>query len=629
MNNWRKNLIQQVVKKCDDNEVMVSKDLVSFLLTLSELNPICRIDENDEGKTENAIRHVTEKLLTQSSPSLATLKMQLYFAKHYASRDETVKKHRLRLHKKTGPLVAEICVTEHLDRDLDVERLYQKVLVVITLLSGLGNPMVASVLREVAVALQSVFQPSELTNYVTLTEQEKEEQLMELVCIVAGIRIFNRDCQRGGEGIDDLPAILQESVGKSRDSVLELLEDLMKTVYRLTSAVEKIINVKTEENNGTQDYGESEEDRKYPQDATSDEDFSWAVELLGACRQQEIYIRKLLGDIEICDNEIKSLMERLQSRLFKLHDTVRYRTAIPTLQVYPQFIDLADIWMRLQDEVIVLSHINNFLWQLQTLCTKNVNVHDHTRLDDLLGGCEILTDAESGRWRVYGFLSQQHQGFRAHKSPGFCAWSFVAGKGSLIPGNPNIGVLKWRGKYFAFSSADAARKFGDDPNRFTYEALNFVRHHYEYVHLFQLYDDIIAMKSREEITEDGCHLKIHRDQGIQTDLHVLPTHIDKDYTHSIWEYRRRALRLATIAQSATRSTQTANSLFRSGVYVQAALPTDRAIQTRRDGQANTMKFKTFIFGLRGRRDTNQHVLTFADDEFAQSSFFSKPFSQSL
>lgn len=57
--------------------------------------------------------------------------------------------------------------------------------------------------REVSVALQSVFQPSELTRYVTLPKREKEEQLMELMCIVAGIRLFNRDCQRGGEGIDD------------------------------------------------------------------------------------------------------------------------------------------------------------------------------------------------------------------------------------------------------------------------------------------------------------------------------------------------------------------------------------------------------------------------------------------
>lgn len=70
---------------------------------------------------------------------------------------------------------------------------------------------------------------------------------------------------------------------------------------------------------------------------------------------------------------------------------------------------------------------------------------------------------------------------------------------------------------------------------------------------------------------------------------------------------------ASIARCATRSTQTAKSHFRSGVYVQAALPKDRAVQTRRDSEANTIKLKTFIFGLRGRSDEKQHVLTFTDD----------------
>lgn len=54
-----------------------------------------------------------------------------------------------------------------------------------------------------SLALQSVYQPSELSRYITLQKEEKEEQLMELMCIVAGIRLFNRDCERGGEGIDD------------------------------------------------------------------------------------------------------------------------------------------------------------------------------------------------------------------------------------------------------------------------------------------------------------------------------------------------------------------------------------------------------------------------------------------
>lgn len=63
------------------------------------------------------------------------------------SPDETVKKHRLRLHQKTGPLVAEICETTKLESGKDTERYYQKILAVITLLSGLGSPTVPSILK--------------------------------------------------------------------------------------------------------------------------------------------------------------------------------------------------------------------------------------------------------------------------------------------------------------------------------------------------------------------------------------------------------------------------------------------------------------------------------------------------
>lgn len=61
--------------------------------------------------------------------------------------------------------------------------------------------------REVSTTLKSIFQPLELEYYVKMSKREKEEQLMELMCIVAGIRLFNRDCQRGGEGIDDCKSL--------------------------------------------------------------------------------------------------------------------------------------------------------------------------------------------------------------------------------------------------------------------------------------------------------------------------------------------------------------------------------------------------------------------------------------
>ncbi|XP_076295161.1 cilia- and flagella-associated protein 206 [Lasioglossum baleicum] len=609
MDNTRKQVIRSIMTECKSMGVHASKDLTSFLLTLFLLNPEYDFTTNDENN-EKLIQAVASKISDEKCPSLTILKSQLYFAKHYRDRDETVKRHRLRLHQKTGPMVAEICETEKLSHKQHSERLYQKMLVVITVLSGLGNPTVPSVLREVSVALQSVFQPSELEAYVKMSKREKEEQLMELMCIVAGIRLFNRDCQRGGEGIDDLPGILQEATKKSHDSVFDVLERLMTKIYRITAALERSIC-----------YWEV-----LPFGVFNQENVHWLIQVLAGCRQQEIYVRKVLSDVERCDKELQMLLERLQGRLFKIHDTVRYRTAIPTAQVYPQFIDLADIWMGFQDEVILLSSANSFLWELQSLNTKTVNVINDTLLDEMLAKATVLTDAERLEQSMGELITECGECTLYYPDTtkdfeninleflGFCAWTLVFVEGALIPGNPNNGVAKWKGKYYVFSSKKAAENFGEDPDWCIYHALDFVRRHPEYIYLFQVLEDVQALKAEKLLSGEGDKLKQQQSQSVQTDLHILPYCIDKDYSSNVWELRRKALCLASISQCVTRSTQTDKSNFRYGVYVQAAPARDKEVQTRRDNYMNTKKLLTYIFGLRGRRDDNQHILSFLEDD---------------
>ncbi|XP_015437941.1 PREDICTED: UPF0704 protein C6orf165 homolog [Dufourea novaeangliae] len=609
MENLRKEIVKRIVTECKARDVHTTRDFASFLITLFQLNPEYEIKVADEENNEKVVEAIATRICDEDSSSLTILKSQLYFTKHYHDRDETVKRHRLRLHQKTGPMVKEICETKTIANRQESERLYQKMLVVITVLSGLGNPIVPPVLREVSVALQSVFQPSELDAYVKMSKREKEEQLMELTCIVAGIRLFNRDCQRGGEGIDDLPAILQEATKKTHDSVLDLLERLMSKIYRFTAAVEK-----------ANFYWEV-----LPFSQFTPENVEWIIQMLAACRQQEIYVRKVLNDVERSETELQSLMERLQGRLFKLHDTVRYRTAIPTVQVYPQFIDLADIWMGLQDEVIILSSINNFFWELDNLNTATVNVYNETILNDMLSNKLVLTDAERLEQSMgelitkcgdctlyYPDTTKDFENINL-EFLGFCAWTFSLAHGALIPGNPNNGVAKWKGKFYVFRSKDAANNFGDDPDRCIYKALDIIRHRLEYVYLFQVYDDVRALKAEQMVSEERPQLKMCHSQTVQTDLHILPPFIDKEYSPNMWDLRRRALHLASVSRCVTRSTQTEKSHFRYGVYVQAAPPRDKEVQTRRDNYMNTRKLLTFIYGLRGRRDGNQHVLSFLED----------------
>ncbi|XP_035723460.1 cilia- and flagella-associated protein 206-like [Vespa mandarinia] len=660
MDNVRKILIKKILHECNSNKIHVTYDIVSFLLSLTQLNPIYQLIDGDDD--ENEISHrklidiIKEKLQDQNRSSLTTLKNQLYYAKHYRERDEIIKKHRISLHRKTTPLVTEICETEKVENDHEMEKLYQKIIIVITLLSGLGNPAVTNTLREVTATLQSVFQPSELSHYVKLPKQEKEEQLMELMCIVAGIRLFNRDCERGGKEIDNLPSILQDAVKKTYDDILELLERLMTKIYEFTATIENIISFVSIDEDYDDICYSSVKKIILPENIKED-NYERVVEILTTSRQQEIYIRKLLSDVEHSGNIIKNLIERLQQRLMRLHETMRYRTAIPTTQVYPQFIDLADIWMGLQDEVIILSNINNFLWEIYNLNIKNVNVYDQEIFKDLIiKNVNILTDAERLELSMGETISNNKYFTRYLHCPsncgdctlyypnttkdfdkidleiifyiveflGFCAWMFVTGKGALIPANPNNGVAKWRGRYYAFSSATAARHFGKEPDkcspircRYVHEALNFVRDHIEYIYLFQMYEDIETMKTKE-LTEDELELKTCQDQTVQTDTHILPPSMDNtNNVWNVWELRKRALSLAKIVKCATKSTQTYISHFRSGACVQAAPPKDKEVQTKRDNYMNTKKLLTYIFGLRGRRDNNQHVLSFLEEEFVE------------
>lgn len=52
-------------------------------------------------------------------------------------------------------------------------------------------------------ALESVFEMEDLQVFASLPRSEKIEQLNDLLEIVSGVRLFNRDCKKGGEGIPD------------------------------------------------------------------------------------------------------------------------------------------------------------------------------------------------------------------------------------------------------------------------------------------------------------------------------------------------------------------------------------------------------------------------------------------
>jgi Domain of unknown function len=115
-------------------------------------------------------------------------------------------------------------------------------------------------------------------------------------------------------------------------------------------------------------------------------------DLLVLNRQHEIYVRKLLSNLKTMKAKIDSNVQSYGEKLLKLHDIVQYRSAVPSVQIFPKFKELTEEWMLLHDLSFVLSHqsqINNYLQHLSELCRQQ-------QFDDivhkLLGENQVETD---------------------------------------------------------------------------------------------------------------------------------------------------------------------------------------------------------------------------------------------
>lgn len=115
-------------------------------------------------------------------------------------------------------------------------------------------------------------------------------------------------------------------------------------------------------------------------------------DLLTLNRQHEIYVRKLLSNLKSVKARIESHVQSYGEKLLKLHDIVQYRSAVPSVQIFPKFKELTDEWMTLHDLSYVLSQqsqVNNYLQHLSELCRQQ-------QFDDvvhkLLGENQVETD---------------------------------------------------------------------------------------------------------------------------------------------------------------------------------------------------------------------------------------------
>ncbi|XP_041370206.1 cilia- and flagella-associated protein 206-like [Gigantopelta aegis] len=595
-----KNIIREIAQECVSKGQAVSETLVAFMVKAVVLDPSNEFNVDrtlTKEDVQKLIKLCVDRLMDTRSPALDTVKMQVYFDMNYTTRDDFLEEHRRVLESRLQPVIREITDGRARTRE-ELESLYRKIVSAVLLRSGLGSPTDLAVVREATAALQSVFPQTELGTFMSLTKRDKERQLLELTMIVTGIRLFNKECGKGGEGIDDLPAILNEAVPATTQSVDTEIQATLKCAYEYTTILEKMYNGKPVEGIPIQLLREA----------------------LINSRQHEAFLRVILNDVISCAQNVESLENQLATRLEQLQATVQSKTAVPTAQVYPQFIHLSQLWSGFQDEMVLLSVLSNILASLEPFSRGHKEMFTEDILSPHLEGEVTKTDeqrinetsGEENRVKPE-MLRLEHLSWlfpettkNFHKLPlqyrGYCALTVGKYDRLLLPSNPEIGVLRFRDKHYAFSNKDAAVEFAQNPEMYIQLAAEGAKKSPELIQLLELHTQFSAITPYSQGRDTGKMIEkpiTKCDTASQTDTHILESNIVKSYEWNEWELRRKAIKLTNLRTRITHSMQTNLSNLRRDNVTQVYLPKENATQTKEDSYSNVPKPQVFLAGLRG------------------------------
>ncbi|CAM9908944.1 unnamed protein product [Bubo scandiacus] len=610
-----KKIIREVGQECATQGQTVSETLVAFMVKAVVLDPRndFSVDQILTKKdVQNLIQLCVTRLLDTTNPSLSTIKMQVYFDMNYANRAELLKERLQVLEGRLAPVLRGITGSRpHVQEEM--ENVYRKIISYVLLSSGLGSPTDTAVVREVTAALQSVFPQTEMITFISLSKKNKEQQLKNLAMLVTGIRLYNKECGKGGSNIDDLPGILSEAIPSATRVVDEDLNTCHTLAHQYTALLESM----------------QQDQHRYTQLSSFK-----LKEALFNVRQYETFLCILLSDAITGAQEVEKVNVQFAATVEQLKNTVQNKASVDTKEVFPLFVALSNLWTSFQNEMLLLSFLTNMINDLQQFLEIHSQLFPEEVLMSLLEGVTVKSDEEriretmGTRVNVSDFKNQEwlfpetadNVDQLLIQYHGFCAHA-IGVKGLTLPGNPAIGILKHKERYYVFSSKEAAYIFAQDPDKFIQLNAEKAKEHAELIQLLELRHqfEYLAPYAQARNT-DKCLMKstIKCDNSTQTDTHILPPTIVTSYEWNEWELRRKAIKLANLRRKLTHATQTDLSHMRRQNSTQVYLPKDVSTQTKRDNSSNVPRPQIFLEGLQGGSSPTTHMvkvdLTRAVDE---------------
>ncbi|CAH8634840.1 unnamed protein product [Schistosoma mattheei] len=596
-------IIKQIIQQCISRGHDVSETLVAFIVKAVVLDPASGflpdkpLDNEDIKKLiELCVNRVTD----QESPSVDTIKMQVFFEINHLKKDEFLNEHHRVLEKRLEPVLREVIESRAKLRE-ELEATYQNIISALLLRSGLGSPTNMDVIRETTAALQSIFPQTDIASFLSANANQKRKQLYEFTGLVTGIRLYNKDCNKGGAGIDDLPHLLSEGVPITLETINEEIKksDELAAIY--TSLFLKLSTI-----DPTTDVKALIKSAK-EMDITPEHLRASVVN----ARQYGKFLRIIECELNQMLKDIEKIIDSFKSCMKKLHILISDRPAVPSNEVYPGFLQLANYWTSFQDEMVFLSVLTSTLNTLQTYFVGRQLKWTKEQMYNFISDKEVIFDEDR---KHHDPLSEEycggHQCVFPHSSSeeinlnieceGFCIWSLVRYQGLLVPADIHMGVLLLPpdNKMYAFSTPEAAKEFVMETEKFLKAIPEVIRRLPELIPILKLnYLFSKGISYTNGQFHENTSPKV--DCGVQTVLHPIETYIDKNYYWNEWELRKNALKLVNLRKKATTSVQTILSNWRRDNATQVYPMKETSTATKKDGYTQVPRPSVFIHGLRG------------------------------
>ncbi|ORY53172.1 hypothetical protein BCR33DRAFT_711519, partial [Rhizoclosmatium globosum] len=524
----------------------MSDTLAAFFVRAVVLDPRNEFHierELSKEDVERLINLCVEKITCTNDAVCETIKMQVYFDSIFPAQADYLHREKMTRIANCSTILREI--TEVKSKNISIyEGLYRKIVSYVILRSHVGNATDIRVIREATAALESVFPQSELSAFISLSRVEKEAQLNGLTQLVTGIRLFNKQLGKGGDSVDDLIALCATELQEISKELGAQMEDTEATIQSFMALIDYASQNTTGELNETET--------------------ATVKSAIVFHRQYLMYLDALHEQLGRTKDALAQIGERFDETIRDLKSTCKAKTAVPVDQVYSFEVSLPVGILERKSDVVL-------------------------KASELMASVSVINKSIEILPVEYG---------------GYCSHTLIRRDGLVLPGDKNIGLLRYRDRLFSFATAEAAREFAKFPDRYMEGVLEMAKRSgnlVQLLHLYNYFPTVDALENAKSFTRQRLmgQMAMVSEAGSQVDTHIVDAYIDPKYQWNEWELRRQALMLVNLKKKKTHSAQTDISHYRRESETQHYEPSLlQFTQTSTESSTSVPRKVNFMAGLR-------------------------------